>query len=172
MRLRPRRPARAARRTSHAHGPSCPRLCVAAFHLMQYLRAGPLVLPGVALHPVIMRGQILVAGPVQQLGRQDDRYVGREDPACSGSRRAGTSPPARHHPSRVTGILSTPRLCTRQERITVPVRGNTPSTWRPSTSCYSFEPATVDGGLVGLVAVDGGRTSTLASRYPGKQASN
>jgi len=103
---------------------------------MQHLRAGPLVLPGVALHPVIMRGQILVAGPVQQLGRQDDRHVGRGDPACSGSRRAGTSPPARHHPSRVTGILSTPRLCTRQERITVPVRGNTPSTWRPSTSCY------------------------------------
>jgi hypothetical protein len=37
-----------------------------------------------------------------------------------------------------------------------------------------LEPATVDAGLVGLVlvAVDGGRTSTLTSRYPGKQASN
>jgi hypothetical protein len=37
-----------------------------------------------------------------------------------------------------------------------------------------LEPATVDAGLVGLVlvAVDGGRTPTLASRYPGKQASN
>ena len=79
-----------------------------------------------------------------------------------------------HHPSRVTGILSTPRLCTRQERITVLVRGNAPSTWRPSTSCYSLSPGAVDAGLVGLVlvAVDGGRTSTLASRYPGKQTSN
>ena len=30
---------------------------------MQHLRAGLPVLPGVALHPVIMRGQILAAGP-------------------------------------------------------------------------------------------------------------